>query len=218
MTDSVEEVLGPPGTTEEVASAICAEILSQSRPDARGRLGKLLLEALSRRVGTNVLQVALPVDGPGLMTFDRFSELCLALGEAYDVAVAVEKVGVGKYTFAIATVGEAHGAGDEAEWLGKLPREQFGGILDLIFQSVIMAAVGTVTSMGVQDAVRAAGGERRLARLMRHYRKAKAAGHLGRAERIKGRVTRSASRIKGRQVSWDEVESLVGPTGPAPVA
>lgn len=214
---------GPPATAEELTSAICAEILSQSKPEARERLGKLLLGPLSRRIDRG-MEVALPCDGRGLLPFSRLSEMYSALAEAYGVPLTSVKVKVGRYTFAVAIVGRTDPAGDEAAWLAPLASEQYGKIerygnlLTLIFESVVMAAVGTVTSMGVQDAVRAAGGERRLARLMRHYRKAASAGHRGRAERIQGKILRSASRIKGRQVDWSEVEGLVGPTKPPSAA
>lgn len=209
---------GPPATAEELASAICSEIVSQARPEARTRLGKLLLGPLSRRVEEGVVQVALPCDGPGLISFGRLSEMYLALAEAYGVPLGVGRVRVGKYTFGVATIGVARPAGGEAEWLSSISGERFGGLLDLIFQSVVMAAVGTVTSMGVSGAVRAAGGEPRLARLLRHHKKAEAAGNQKRARKIQDKILRSASRIKGRQVDWSEVERLAKGSGTPSVA
>jgi len=87
--------------------------------------------------------------------------------------------------------------------------EQFG-ILDLIVNTIIASSVGTVTSMGTQSLIRSAGGERRLARLVRRYKRAKTVGDTGRARRIQSKITRSASRLKGRHVDWSEIEQLVG--------
>lgn len=90
-----------------------------------------------------------------------------------------------------------------------------GGIVDLIVNSVVASAVGTVTSMGVQDLVNSAGGERRLARLVRHYKKAKGSGDESRARQITEKIAKSASRIKGRRVDWSEVEGLIAQQGEA---
>ena len=90
--------------------------------------------------------------------------------------------------------------------------EQFGssyGFIDLIVNTMISSAVGTVTSMGVQDLVHSAGGEQKLARLVRNYKAAKARGGAGRASHLLKKITRVASRIKGRDVNWGEVDALI---------
>ncbi len=86
--------------------------------------------------------------------------------------------------------------------------EQFG-LLDLILNTIVASSVGTVTSMGTQSLVRSAGGEQRLARLVRKYKRAKAHGNMGRARQVQKKITRSASRLKGRQVNWSEIEQLI---------
>lgn len=90
--------------------------------------------------------------------------------------------------------------------------EQFGssyGFIDLIINSMVASAVGTVTSLGVQDLVHAAGGERKLARLTMKYKAAKARGGATRASHLLAKLTRVASKIKGRTVDWQEVDALI---------
>jgi hypothetical protein len=83
-----------------------------------------------------------------------------------------------------------------------------GRLLQLVVDSFIGAAVGTVSSMGVQALIRSAGGEPRLARLVRRYKRAEQR-EGPRARRLLAKIKRTAERIKGRHVDWNEVESLV---------
>lgn len=227
-TPDDEAVWGPPGDPSEAAEAILDEFVAQSEPRNRTKLAKLLRERLTTRIDDTTVQIAMPCDYGTAPSFDRVAEIGLAIGEAYRVPVRADRVEVGKYPFAVLSVGphpatpdlshlereEMGGVGLGARGSGStahrpLPTAHFGGILDLVFRSVVASAVGTVTSMGVQDLVHSMGGERRLARIMRHYRTAVARGDEEKAERIREKVTRSASRIKGRRVDWSEVEELM---------
>lgn len=217
-----EEDQEPAGTADEVIRAIRAEFVSQSSPDHRVRLEKLLREKLSGTVDETTSWMALPCDLEGAPSFHRVSQISTSIGEAYRVPIEVNRTAVGKYPFAVISAGPHPVTPDlsssiEREEFGRHSsargrREEFGGIFDLVFRSVVASAVGTVTSMGVQDLVRSMGGERRLARIMRHYRKAEAAGNEDAMARIREKVTRSASRIKGRRVNWAEVEKLTRTT------
>ncbi len=82
------------------------------------------------------------------------------------------------------------------------------GILDVILNSVVASAVGTVTSMGVQDLVHSAGGERRLARIVRRYKRAEQR-EGPRARKLLGKIKRTAERLKGRKVDWAEIDTLI---------
>ncbi|MCF6284281.1 MAG: SDR family oxidoreductase, partial [Candidatus Hydrogenedentes bacterium] len=88
---------------------------------------------------------------------------------------------------------------------GHSPRMRF----DLIVNTIVASAVGTVTSMGVQDLVHAAGGERKLARLVRRYKSSKYKGREDKSAHIAQKVARTASRLKGRKVDWTEVEAIL---------
>jgi hypothetical protein len=70
-------------------------------------------------------------------------------------------------------------------------------------QTIIQAGVGTITTLGTQGLIRAMGGERRLARLVRRYKRT---GN----ERIRRKIIRTASRLKGRNVDWNEIEAIIG--------
>lgn len=86
--------------------------------------------------------------------------------------------------------------------------ERYGNVLDLIVDTFVSSAVGTVSSLAAQDMFHAAGGERRLARLVRRYKQAKANGNP-RYRNILAKMKRTAERLKGRQVNWEEVENLI---------
>jgi hypothetical protein len=81
------------------------------------------------------------------------------------------------------------------------------GILDVIVNSFVGAAAGTVSSLMVQDLYHAAGGERRLARLVRRYKRA--GPGTNRARRLIEKIKRTAERLKGRTVDWNEIEGLL---------
>jgi len=87
--------------------------------------------------------------------------------------------------------------------------ERYGNVLDLVVDTFVSSAVGTVSSLAAQDLFHAAGGERRLARLVRRYKRAKQRGDP-RYRTILLKMKRTAERLKGRQVNWDEVEELIG--------
>ena len=82
-------------------------------------------------------------------------------------------------------------------------------IVNLIVSTVIQAGVGTVTSLGVHGLIRSMGGERRLARLMRRYKRTG-------SERVKRKIVRTASRLKGRTVDWAEVERIMAEASAPP--
>lgn len=85
-----------------------------------------------------------------------------------------------------------------------------GQIVTLIVSTVIQAGVGTVTALGAQGLIRSMGGERRLARLMRRYRRTG-------SPRIRRKIVRTASRLKGRTVNWAEVEQILAEPPPSPL-
>lgn len=213
-TDAADPTYDPPADPSVVAKAIVDEFLSQVQPSNRGRFEKLLRERLVRQVASDGWQILLPVDVYGAPPFDRVRHIASALGESYVVPVDVSMIVLRRrWPFAIVTVGPVSAEPDlsglsEDGFNGTA--ERYGGLVDLIVNTVVASAVGTVTSMGVQDLVRSMGGERRLARIMRHYRRAEQRGDERTMAKVRRKVTRTASRIKGRLVDWSEVEALVG--------
>jgi hypothetical protein len=200
-----------------VVGAIHDVLISSANPRSRKKLEKLLRERLTFQIG-DCWQILFPVDIEGTLSFSRVNQIAKAVGESYVIPMAVEKILVKKIPFAVITVGSAVGIEPNLSWAtgeeyGRNRRRSkttYGGIVDLIVNSVISSAVGTVTSMGVQDLVHSMGGERRLARIMRNYKKAEERGDTETMDRIKKKMTKSASRIQGRKVDWSEIESLTG--------
>lgn len=203
------EIGSAPG---EVVRAVAEEIVQQAPPERREDLRRVLLEDLTRG-NPRGAQLAVPVDIEGAPSSERIEQIALAVGEAWEapVRVTVEHASSGdgeaEYPVVLVTVGSAPAG---TEWIGAShPAESYGGILDTIVQTVVSSAVGTVTSMGVQSLVNSVGGERRLARLVVRYKRAKKSGNGESVVRIKEKITRSASRIKGRKVDWSEIEAIV---------
>jgi hypothetical protein len=218
-----EGIYEPPTDPSEVVSAIHDVLISSANPRSREKLEKLLRERLTFQIGDS-WQILFPVDIEGSLSFKRVNQIATAVGEFYVIPMAVERVLVKKVPFAVITVGSSIGIEPNLSWATDSDeygrhmaatnrgrsKVAYGGIVDLIVNSVISSAVGTVTSMGVQDLVHSMGGERRLARIMRHYKKAEDRGDTETMDRIKKKMTKSASRIQGRKVDWSEIESLTG--------
>lgn len=186
----------PPSTPHEAAQALIEALVGRVPDKYRAKIEKLLSEHLVVPLEYGYM-VSFPVDIQGTLTTGEFADLATAVSEATGVPVSLHMEAVGKYPFAFASYGS-----------GQPVATSFGGLLDLIVSSIISASVGTVASMGVESGVRSLGGEKRLARIMRHYRSAVQHGQQARAEQIKAKVLRTASRIKGRQVNWSEIEAL----------
>lgn len=212
----LEEDGGPAATPKEVAFAIRDEILSQADPKSVDKLSKFLNERLMR-VGENSAQIAVPCDMKGAMPCERISEMSLAIAESYQIPMSVELVSVRSssgrtYPFSLVTIGNPVGT-SSVDWIsegssGFGSTERFGGIVDLIVNSFVSSFVGLFGTRSAESLLQSLGGERRLARLMRHRKTALSNGNQDRAERIKEKILRSAARIKGKEVDWTEIEAL----------
>lgn len=206
----------PPSNPAETVAALQDVLLGLSKFQGRERLGKLLRERMTVQVDQQTWQIGFPVDLEGTLSFDRMTEVCRTISEAYRTPITLQRTDVRGVPFALVTIGPWTPADPDLSWLDQEQmgaRARYGGLVDLVVNTVVASAVGTVTSMGVQDLVHSMGGERRLARTMRHYRAAEARGDGETANRIKQKILRSASRIKGRKVNWAEVERLAQSAG-----
>jgi hypothetical protein len=98
--------------------------------------------------------------------------------------------------------------GDDSDVLTQAELEAFGGggalgnVGSFIMRSFVNASVNAATQRGFDALVESAGGEKRLARLVRQYKRT---GDKRKLEKIR----RTAERIQGRRVDWDEVNQLV---------
>jgi hypothetical protein len=167
---------------------------------------------------------------PSIPTMERYKEMGSALAEAYECgfhfypmgwaegrAPPVEMCVLVFYDRDIPLPPEKEVLArvqekfDEAQ--ERLQQSQYQGygfvqtLMMWIAQAFVMAGVGTATSMGVSALIRSAGGEPRLARLMRRFKRLPE-GH--RKERLKEKIVRTGKRLIGKHVDWDEVNRLIG--------
>lgn len=189
-----------PPTSKDVIFAISGAILAQAPAMSQSKL-RQILSRLIHQDGDS-WHLVIPVDDFSSFDHRRAHGIARAVSDSMHFPVSIRDASLEGHQVCIVSAGLPL---DDLSWLG---RDEFGGVIDLIFNSFIATAVGTVTSLGVQDLVASAGGERRLARLMRHYKDAVARKDESAADRIRQRICRSASRIKGRRVDWSEVEAL----------
>lgn len=222
-------------SSREVMDAFIDELASQSQSNMAHVMASVARRTLTHHQGT-WSSIVIPCDQrlhkalPEASLLERIAE---TLGKAYEVGVEefparwthpdLGSVAVCAIVFYDAntpppTAQEALQPMEDAlrrmvsrgEFIEYDAEEQFGGILDMVLNTIIASSVGTVTSMGTQSLVRSAGGEPRLARLMRRYKRARARGDTSNARRIQNKITRTASRLKGRKVNWNEVEQIIG--------
>lgn len=203
----------PPSTPMDVVNAIHDVLIESANPREKEKLKKLLLEKLTFENGDGTYQVLIPVNLPKAPSFERISQIATTIAEQYRVPTAVQLLDVKRVPMAQITVGSETPADPILSSFGGRPSSstsRFGGILDLVVNTIIASSVGTATSMGTQSLIHSMGGEKRLARIVRKYRKAEARGDEAEMEQIRQKMTRTASRLQGRKVSWSEIEGLTG--------
>lgn len=203
----------PPSTPRDVVDAIHDVLVESANPREREKLKKLLLEKLTFENEDGTYQILIPVNLPKTPSYDRINQIAMTIAVHYRVPTVVRLIDVKRVPMAQITVGSEIPADPILSSFGRhlsSSPSRFGGILDLVVNTIIASSVGTATSMGTQSLIHSMGGEKRLARIVRKYRKAEARGDESEMEQIRQKMTRTASRLQGRKVSWSEIEGLTG--------
>jgi hypothetical protein len=158
--------------------------------------------------------VALPCDEgvDGIPTPAFIERIASTLAESYEVKVSVASLpwtdperGLVPMCAVVYYLSPQPPALTQGSFTGAQTQPLLGAIdvVGMVVQTIIQAGVGTITTLGTQGLIRAMGGERRLARLVRRYKRT---GN----ERIRRKIIRTASRLKGRNVDWNEIEAIIG--------